>query len=384
MARIIYITQSLEKGGTEKQLSIIAARTRIFGHEAIVVALSGGGWWESYLLQCGVSVFKRNFPSRILRLGTLFQFLDLVSLLKKHKPDVVVSFLYTPSILGSIAAKLAKVPVIIASRRDCGFQRKEAPFPKCVEKYSYAATNIFVANSEAVRQSLHDNERLDLDKIRIIYNGIDCPVLSPEGYLQSRKDLGIPEHKIVVGMVANFWPHKNHMMFVRAAKKVLEQESNVLFVLAGGYWEYQKEVESEIIKLGLKDDVRLIGQIESASNIMPGIDIGVLCSESEGFSNTILEYMSYGKPVVATRVGGNQEAVLDGETGYLVPWNDHAAMADALLALIRHPEKRFEMGRLGRNRVESEYNWKIVLNRWNELFCSFLYKQRTANDDSSG
>ena len=133
---------------------------------------------------------------------------------------------------------MAGVPVVIAGRRDCGFQRMKAPLPRWLEKLSYLATTKFIANSLAVEKSLQQYEGISYDKIEIIYNGMDFPTINPKCSFDLRKKLEIPESTPVVCMVANFWPHKNHLMLVRAAKLVVAQHHNVIFLLKGRYWDY--------------------------------------------------------------------------------------------------------------------------------------------------
>jgi glycosyltransferase involved in cell wall biosynthesis len=367
--RVLYIIQTLAKGGSENQISILADRLRGFGHYSSVIALSMGGWWASYLQERDISVSILKFSSGVWP-RNMGQFYRLVSALRYQKPDAVISFLYPCSIWASLAAHLAGVPLVIASRRDCGFQRMEAPLPAWLERSSYAATTLFVVNSRAVAQSLHEHEGIRMNKIAIIYNGVDLPEINEFQRSALRLRFGFSESSVVVGMIANFWPHKNHLLLVQAAKHVVARLPQVVFVLAGGYDNYQNEIEAEINREGLRPYFRMIGQLGSASDLLPAIDLCVLCSQREGFSNAILEYMAHGKPVIATRVGGNPEAVADGETGCLVDSYDSAALARAIVGLVRDPEKRKEMGRLGRERVKTNFSWDRASREWDALLRS--------------
>jgi glycosyltransferase involved in cell wall biosynthesis len=176
-------------------------------------------------------------------------------------------------------------------------------------------------------------------------------------------------------MIANFWPWKNHLMLVRAAALAVTQTRDVGFVMAGRYDAYQSQVEAEIARLNLQNHFRIAGPVQSSANLLPLFDVGVLCSlPYEGFSNAILEYMAYGKPVIATCTGGLPEAVIDGETGYLIELGDAAGLSNAILRLIRDPVKQREMGHRGRARAEAEFNWESALNQWNKLLQSSLFQ----------
>ena len=368
--RILYIADSLERGGAEKQMSIVADRVRRFGHESVVIALTGGGYWESYLKEHGVPVTVLNLPTwrhataRALReLGT---FVDLI---RSHQPDIAVSFPYHCSVWGSWAAGQAGVPVVIGGRRDCEVQRAVVPLPRWLEKRSYAGTTCFVCNSLAVAETVRRTEGLESEHLEVIYNAVDVPAPAPAVRSGIRRRLGVSDSTVVVAMVANFYPHKNQRLLVRAAARVVPEHGNVVFVLAGGYWDYQKDVEREISALGLRESVRIVGPLQGAAQLLPAVDIGVQCSESEGLSNAILEHMAYAKPVVATRVGGNQELVIEGETGHLVDRGDESALADAILTLANDPAARVKLGSNGRARVEERFSWEVVLRDWDRLYC---------------
>ena len=376
MANILFITQSLNKGGSEKQLASIAEKIRSRGHDSTVLALSEGGWWCQYLQNNNVPVTVLKFPQVKKTSSFAREFMRLISAIKHHKPDIIVSFLYEPSILASIAAYVAGVPLYLSSRRDCGFQRARSSFPRFIEKLSYRVTAKFVVNSMAVKQCLCDQEGIPEKKVDIIYNGIDVPRLNKEESFSIRSRWNIPHDSIVVGMMANFWRHKNQLMLVRAAQMVIEKRADVYFILIGRSSPYKSDVKQEVDRLHLHKHIVLLEATDLAADILAAIDIGVLCSVSEGFSNTILEYMASEKPVIATRVGGNSELVIDGVTGYLVTLNDDLAMAQFIIELAGNGNKRTKMGLEGRKCIERGYTWSAIMDKWNTTFLDLL-SQRT-------
>jgi glycosyltransferase involved in cell wall biosynthesis len=124
--------------------------------------------------------------------------------------------------------------------------------------------------------------------------------------------------------------------------------------------------------LGLAERVKFIGEVpfNQVPEFLAAMDICVLPSLSEGMSNTLLEYMAAGKPVVATSVGGNPELVDHEVNGFLIPPSDHQTMADKLLLLLNNPELRFEMGVNARNKVKSEFGVDAMIKRYEDLFLS--------------
>jgi glycosyltransferase involved in cell wall biosynthesis len=366
--RVLYVTQSLDRGGSEKQLVELAKHSLHLGYVPIVVSLSGGGAWEPYLTREGVRVL--TVPCRSPREWATPA--RLLPVIKQQQPHIVVSFLYHCSVWASIAARLAGVPIKVAARRDCGFQRAEAPLPRIIELIAQYVTTCFVANSNAVANYLCRDEDISPKKIKVIHNGIELPSPATNASSMLRTRIGIKESTVVVGLVANFWPHKNHLMLVRAARRVVNKGRDVVFVLAGRYWHYLEEVRKEIARLGLEENINIIEDLKGSENLIPAIDIGVLCSQSEGFSNTILEYMAYGKPVIATNVGGNPEAVIEGQTGYLINPSDDENLAKALCKLIDDHQLREEFGRRGQSLVKKKFSWDISLRQWDCLFRSCI------------
>src|SRR5688572_13625669 len=213
--RIVLATvlPSLCRGGTEGAASRLSVRLRERGYEAVIIALSGGGW-EGYLTQNSVPTVILGHDSRsnvsIVRAARIIW--SLTRILRRLRPDIVSGFLYPMSIWSSLAAWLAGVPVVIANRRDCGFQRTEAPLPRWLEVLSYRATTRFVVNSRAVAKSLREQERIASSQIEVIHNGIDVSESDTVQSQSYRRTLGIDATSPVVGMMANFWRHKNHLM----------------------------------------------------------------------------------------------------------------------------------------------------------------------------
>ena len=144
-------------------------------------------------------------------------------------------------------------------------------------------------------------------------------------------------------------------MFLRAARKVKEKLENVNFIVAGE-GELIAETKAFAGELGLEKNTFFIGRCAKVAELLSISDICVLSSESEGLSNSILEYMAAAKPVVATAVGGASEAVLENETGFLVASNDDEALAHRLIELIENPEKAKAMGRKGKKIVEEKFS----------------------------
>jgi glycosyltransferase involved in cell wall biosynthesis len=268
-----------------------------------------------------------------------------------------------------LAAQIIKVPLAVASKRETGGMRSK--WQKRIEKFAFRQANAIVANSEAVKNYLIA-EGIPAGKIRVIYNGLDLQRLTPE--LTDRKticaELGLPVEDNIkfVTLVANLRHKvKNQPMFLRAAQKVLEKFPNAHFVLAGE-GELRESLEDLPKELKIAENTHFIGRCTRVSELLSVSFAGVLTSFNEGFSNAILEYMAARLPVVATDVGGAREAVVDGETGFLVESGDAEAMADRLIGLLEDEEKARRFGASGRKVVEEKFSCAAQLENTLKLY----------------
>ena len=184
--------------------------------------------------------------------------------------------------------------------------------------------------------------------------------------------MGWGEEHVVFGMVANFRECKRHVDFVQAAAMVLQQFPDARFVMVGADYGLWDNVAQQISELGLEEQIRMVNSDPHPEKIFAAMDVYVCPSEREGFSNVVLEAMACGKPVIATNVGGNAEAVRDEETGLLVPCGSPRALADAAGKLIQNPGQRRMMGLLGRKRVEQNFSLDRMVRSHEQLYLQLL------------
>jgi glycosyltransferase involved in cell wall biosynthesis len=176
--------------------------------------------------------------------------------------------------------------------------------------------------------------------------------------------------------VANLRPVKDYPTFLRAAAQVLRSVPNSAFLIAGE-GSLLESLQSLTKELGLKERVFFLGLCDSLAELLGLSEICVLSSSSEGFSNSILEYMAAARPVVVTDVGGAREAVAHGETGYLVPPGDHDQMAACIISLLAAPEDARAMGLRAQLIAKNEFSYEIRLQKTEALYQRLL--NATAN-----
>ncbi len=175
----------------------------------------------------------------------------------------------------------------------------------------------------------------------------------------------------MVGTITRLVWKRGHEELLEAAALVARGEPTARLLVVGD-GPLRSTLEQKVKELGLNGTVRFLGAVPRAARLLPHFNIFVLSSVWEGMSNGLLEAMAAGRPVVATRVGGNPEVVVDGVSGLLVPPRDPQAMADAVLRLLREPELARRMGEAASRRVEKEFSLPRMVHRMESLYDEML------------
>jgi len=216
-------------------------------------------------------------------------------------------------------------------------------------------------------------------KLFTISNGIDLCAFAQPDPAWARRELGLPENAPVVGMVARLAPQKGPLEFVRAAALVGRRFPEVRFALIGD-GPLQPQVETLARELGVANRLTLAGHRAEAPALTQAFDVAVVASLSEGSSLTAMEAMAWGKPVVATAVGGVREVVADGETGVLVPPGDAQALAEAVARLLADRQKAQILGEAGRRRVERDFSLVRMIERTQEVYLATAHPSGGGSD----
>jgi glycosyltransferase involved in cell wall biosynthesis len=298
--------------------------------------------------------------------------------LKKHEIDVIHSHDFYTNIFGMAGAALARVPVRIASRRETVSRPTSQSL---VQRCAFRAAHAVVANCEEVRQHLI-KEGVPAQKVRTIYNGLEAervqiPHVEKKEVLAR---LNLPENARFVTIVANMRAHvwrpepyclKDHPTFLRAAQRVHQSVPDAAFIIAGE-GELKDATQALARDLGIEQRTFFIGRCQDVGALLSISDVCVLSSRSEGFSNSILEYMAGGRPVVSTDVGGAREAVVHGHSGYLVQAGDYEGMAEHITSLLTQPELASSMGERGRRIVMERFSSQKQLQNVESLYSELL------------
>lgn len=357
LAKILYLIDSVTCGGTESQLLGLLNHLdrNEFSPTLCTLRPSHGLRGEA-----ACPVRELDVP-RLFSPGGALALRRLSVLLRREAFDIVQTFFQDSTVFGMAAARHAGIPVRLVSFRDLGFWRSRTQ--EFLMRRAYPLATGFLANSRAVRDQVCSRDGLDRSRFRIIYNGVAS---SCYRFMEHQ------ETGIAVGLVANInRPVKRADLFLRAAARVSARHPALTWHLIGD-GELRPECEALAGELGIRDRTVFAGRVDDVPAALQRIAIGVICSDSEGFSNAVLEYMLSGCAVVATAVGGNLEAVSDGRTGLLVPPGDEGALANAISRLVEDPSLRVRMARAARRAVERDFSWDRCVSEHQDFYRASL------------
>lgn len=370
MKNVLQFIGSFHQGGSERQAVQLARLLREDESVNVFAAtLNNEGVLQTEIERLNLPEIPEFKLNSFYDANFLKQLKKCAKFLRENKIEIVHTHDFYTNIFGTLAAKLARVPVKIASKRETGGMRSRAQ--KIFEKRIFKTADAILANSEAVKNYLIA-DGISAGKINVIYNGLDLERLTPK--MTDRKiiceSFGLPfDEKIKFATLVANLRHtvKNQPMFLRAAQKVLREFPDAHFVLAGE-GELKDTLENLAKELKISENTHFIGRCAQVPELLSISFACALTSFNEGFSNSILEYMAAGKPVVATRVGGASEAIVEDETGFLVESDDDTALANRLIELLQDEEKAVSFGEKGRKIVEEKFSLQTQLNKTLELY----------------
>lgn len=369
--RLTYIIDIMDTAlaGTENQLIKMINGINKGRFEVELICFKDHPWLQANKgsLNCTTKIFP---IASFRKPGTYFNFFKLAGYLRSSRPDVVHTFFPVGNIVGVLASRLAGVKVIISSRRDYGewMSPRYLFFTKLANRF---VTRI-IANSNPVKELTLESERPGDDKLDVIYNGIDlefCKDLERDNGL--KKSLNIPEGNLVAGIVANFRPMKHHHTFVRAASEVLKTRSDVTFILIGT-GPLQNDMERLAGELNISKHLFFLGPKKDVWPYLSIMDVGVNCSEGEGLSNAVMEYMCAGVPCVVSQAGGNPDLIQDGVNGYTFTIEDHKALASLMLRLFEDGGVRARFTAAARRKIKAEMSLGVILSKYEETYSELV------------
>jgi glycosyltransferase involved in cell wall biosynthesis len=370
--RIVHVLSSLEIGGAEQVVLNLAAGQVELGHVVHVVSLAPGpdGPHADAHRRMGVQVHRVSKlgptvdPSLPIRLAWLF---------RRLRADIIHSHDPQPVIYAAPAARCSRVPLVHTKHGE----NQETPRKALLRRHASRLVSVFVAVSRQTALEAEQQGEVAVGKAVVIENGIDVGLFVPsdEARTTIRSALEIPPDAQVIGTVGRLSTVKNQPLLIRAAAPSLGPLAHLVIV---GDGPHRQAVEAEVGRSGKSAFIHLLGQRTDVHRLLPAFDIFVLTSDSEGLPMAIPEAMACGLPVVSTNVGGIADVVADGETGYLVPKGNEAALRTCIERLLDDVGLVRAMGGRARTLCLSRYSSTSMRDRYLALYFETVDLARQA------
>jgi glycosyltransferase involved in cell wall biosynthesis len=357
---ILYLITELSTGGAQAALlHLLEGLDRERYTPTVACLYNGDGAVAREIRALGIDVFDAQMRRKI----------DLLALLRLYRhirrvcPAILHTSLFHANLPGRILGRLAGVPVIICSERTMAM---EGEWRYRFNRWTIGLVDCVIAVSANVRDFCVSHIGLPPEKLGVIYNGVQVPETSASPR-EARAKLGLPLDGQVIGTVSRLYLVKGIDFLIRA----LAQMDDAALAIVGDGPE-RAALETLADTLGVAGRIHWTGHRRDVPTLLPAFDLYVQPSLHEGMSNTILEAMAAGLPVVATAVGGTPEVVDDGVTGLLVPPRDPDALAGVIVRLLRDLDLRRKMGRAGQERVRRHFSLEQMVRQTQALYERLL------------
>ncbi len=367
--KVMHVMQNLEIGGLENGVVNLVNRIDRNEFDVSICCLRGFGCLKERV-SSGVKIININEKTGF-QLSTVFK---IASLCRREAIDVIHTHGWAGGYFsGVIGAKLSFVPVILNGEH--GTMYFERPLRALAQKLLARIVDGIVPVCGDLKKNVISNFKINGRKVFPVINGVDTEKFRPDSGLKRscRKELGIGSHEFVIGSVGRLVPVKDYSTLIRAVPAVIGKVAKARLLLVGD-GVMRRELEALAVSLGVRERVIFAGAQKNIPGLLNVMDIFVLPSVSEGLSNTILEAMSTGVPVVATNVGGNTEIVLNNETGVLTPVGDGARLSEEIV-LMSQENRRVAMGIKARNRIIECFSIQRMVSDYEKLYQTLYAKK---------
>ena len=357
--KILFFVESLRSGGKERRLVELIKGLLKHDDISMELALMEEDIHYDDIASTGIQihyVLRKNLK-RDPRV--FFKFYNVV---KKMKPDIIHVWGNMVAIYAIPAKVLLNIPMVNNQITDAPTDVGTSLMgPRSTFRYS----DMILANSQAGLKAYN----APLEKSSVIYNGFDFNRVSS---LKEKTEVAEKFNihtKYVVGMVASFSYKKDYNAYIKAATLVLEKNREVTFICVGSGDATEQE---QLVKEKDKNNILFLGKQQGVESIMNICDIGVLATFTEGISNSILEFMALGKPIVATGAGGCSELIAHTKNGFLLEVGNFKELANKITYLLENENERINFGNMSKKIVNDKFSITKMIDAFKTVYTSIL------------
>lgn len=361
---VLLLAPGRGRGGTEVEVCTQVRHANRSKWSPVVISLTGDG-----------QVFSRmGIPALGLRFLSFWRVMDFMRIVRRlslvvqsQEIKIIHAFGFAASVFATIVSRRWGARVIVSVRNVHSWERLKN---RMIFRIVLPSADAVLSNSEIGCRSILEQTRCRPERVRMISNHVEFSIEDREQRGGIRNDLQMEDYTII-GMIANIKMVKNPDLFLRVAFRICETHARSAFLLIGG-GDRIEELKTQVRQRGLGDRIRLLGRVEDVHPFLQALDVLMLTSNSEGKPMSLLEGMSHGLPVVATRVGGIPELVEDGENGFLFQPGDEKAATEAVSQLVLDTELRHRMSESSKRKFDNDLNIEVIKRQMENLYDEVL------------
>ncbi len=373
MINIAFVIDSIvtPSAGTEKQLLLLLNNLDRSFFKPYLVCLHDSEWLKTQSFSFDVVKYKIHSMASLNFITGINQFKKFC---KENKIDIVQTFFLDGNKFGIWGAHKAGIPVTIASRRNIGHGYGSFTM-RCLQ-YLRKWTDYYFANSQAAADMTIKMEKVRKDKTKVIYNILELDKyknIPRQVRTDQRIKWNVTDDEIILGITANLRDVKNVDSLIRVLSK-FRNDFPKLKVISVGEGPDRPKLQNLIDELGLTDRFILDGRHSDIIPCLAGFDIAALCSTFESFSNSLIEYMAVGLPIVCSNVGGNNEAITHKQNGLIYNVSDEQELENSLRRLLNDSEYAEKLGNNAQKSAFERYSKETIINQHQDYYESLLNK----------
>jgi sugar transferase (PEP-CTERM/EpsH1 system associated) len=365
--KVLHVVLSMETGGLENGIVNLINNADADRFIVDVLCLREKGTLADRIHNPNSQVIfdGNNDPSLLTAIKKVYK------VCKEGQYHIVHSHGFSTMLASYLATRLTKTPVMMNGEH--GTLYYSSLKQRALQRWLFKSMDTNLTVSSELKSKIQKEFRLSLDNIIPIINGVDSNTFRPELNSSIRNELSIPDQDIIIGSVGRLVSVKNYPSLINAFFHGLQKSSHTHLVFAGDGPE-RNTLEKLANDLNLRERVHFLGRRDDIPNVMNGFDLFVLPSFSEGLSNTLLEAMSCGVPVIASHVGGNPEIVKVNVSGLLYPSNDVEALSKILCRLCNSTSEIEKLSTLAREHIVKNYSLQSMVDNYESVYDHQLTK----------